>query len=236
MKIVETILTEAGYIGQDIENVTAKFFAKNEEDYFIVMDIKEADIPGFLGSDIYNDLSNFVYSLKEKYVDIAKNTSLIICVEVDKYIGTTSGYREDIYAIEEDPYVFRKYIIQYTADGLERMGSFTTNEIIDYARNSLSFADYESEGIKMKDMDYFLSLQLVVKLPFLDIVAEHEALDDIKSRLNSLLSTQQKYIVDETLEQKLENIEEKETEAISSQEDTVLDKWLDETLQKMGTK
>lgn len=236
MKVVENILLEAGYVEQDIANVEAKFFAKVDEDYFIVINIKEAQISDFLRSAVYNDLSNFVNSLKTEYKDIAKNTSLIVCAEVDHYIGINSRYREDVYAIEEDPYVFRKYVLQYVKDSAEEMSSYTTREVVDYAKNSLNFADYEIEGISINDTKYFLSLQLVVKIPFLDIVTEEESFDDIKSRLSSRLSTQQKYITQETLEQRLESIEEKETDAISSQENTELDNWLNSTLQNMGTK
>ena len=107
--IVFEELSRSGY-----KTVKGEYIWKHSlfSDYWIVKDFQEnLNIESI--QDIQEGLFEEIKNLRDKYVDIEKNTSLLILNKVENKSD------EMVISVENDVFYFKKYVIQYTETELE---------------------------------------------------------------------------------------------------------------------
>ena len=112
-----------------------------------------------------------------------KNTSLIICVEVENIEEFNKMFKNSIFAIEEDEYYFRKYVILYSKNGIENL---KINENIESQIHSILLSPSRMDEFQkeyFKDEEFFVAMQLMVKLPFLVLKTELEEFESLQDRI-----------------------------------------------------
>ncbi|MCA9335358.1 hypothetical protein KC967_00445 [Candidatus Saccharibacteria bacterium] len=229
MDLVKRILEEYGY--KKIESVDeVSFYARENEDYFIVANYQREDLINYVDSEVTKKSYDLITKYKDTYQDLSKNTSLFVCVQVEDFGTFINQQRNEIYSVEEDPYIFRKYVILYTQASHESLISKTTTEILTSAQNIDEFNTYENTLTRYSNSDYFLALQLLIKIPFLELSKDSIELKDISTRLEGVLSSSQHFIASEVGDHALEDIESVHEEAISLNSQTEFDEWLDKTV------
>lgn len=229
MDLVKRILEEYEY--KKIESVDeVSFYARENEDYFIVANYQREDLINYVDSEVTKKSYDLITKYKDTYQDLSKNTSLFVCVQVEDYGTFINQHRNEIYSVEEDPYIFRKYVILYTQASHESLISKTTTEILTSAQNIDEFNTYENTLTRYSNSDYFLALQLLIKIPFLELSKDSIELKDINTRLDGVLSSSQHFIANEVGDHRLEDIESIHEEAISLNGQTEFDEWLDKTV------
>lgn len=126
-----------------------------------------------------------------------KNISLILCVE-----SNAERPIQSIFEIEENPYFFRKYVLQYSAKesmelksylGDERALTKLRNLLFDSQRyNAFLASQIPINGKEENEVDiYALASRLFIKLPFLKIEPEDKASTATLDVEHSLTSDQQ---------------------------------------------
>lgn len=121
---------------------------------------------------------------KEKYINIKKNTSLFILVEVDnlKNAFEDEKNRKVIFLVEEDYYYFRKFVILYSQSGLSELRNKCDN---------LALYNYLEKGINEFEKDmfysdaYFMAMELGVKMPFFTLPNKDESYQSIESQYSN---------------------------------------------------
>ncbi|TRW21976.1 hypothetical protein FMM05_19515 [Flavobacterium zepuense] len=148
----------------------AYFFEKEQEDkieYYLVDFIEGRDLKGYLESQSGQTMFALFEENRKEKGDVEKNTSLVLCIKVSKIDTDLQAIKNEILAIEENDYWFRKYTIIYTDTGI-----FIPNDsepiVVQLNRLLLEegrFKSYKSDIYK--DEIYFLAIQMFIKLPFL---------------------------------------------------------------------
>jgi len=191
---------------------------------------------GELSSYFKTEKTLNAYELIEKHKDtrpaITKNTSMIIWATVNGLSEGLVRLRNSVYEIEEDPYVFRKYVIFSTQKAIDELMPKSVSEIIDLAADPAHFQKYQNHQTRYANEAYCLATQLLIKLPFLQLPAKTIQLDDLSAQLKAAIGANGGLVLKSLEDQSLEEDSIRALALIPS-ESNDFDKWLDDTLDSL---
>lgn len=197
-----SIMHTKGY--NRINNNTLELFG-NDNEFFLIKDFDIGEIQDFFKTEKLNFLiSEFQRLDNEK---IKKNTSLFVLIKVDDIHRFYKQYLNTIVIIEEDDYYFRKYIIFYTEEGLQKLNP-DINYLLQFIQDNDNYLDEEGLFDKFEknmffDDAYFIAMQLIIKLPFVTLPHSGDhfvVIDDrIKSRIKASELVKREQQVDQIL-------------------------------------
>ena len=160
-------------------------FSREKKEYFFVKYYSLEDFKSFFSCDKTKSLIDYFDKLKIEYSNAEKNSSLIIFVKIDNFEMQYDLIENQILAIEEHEYFFRKYVIAYKEDMIEKLPN---ENITNFINKVVTNGDIDSFRVeKFQDKLYFLALQLFVKLPFLRYIPKDKDFKSIKNILDDKL-------------------------------------------------
>lgn len=179
-RFLENIIIKSGYYPIINRHV---ILLGNENEYFIIEYFEIEEFENFFKSEKLDSLISKFQLLEDR--KIQKNTSLFVLVKVDNLSEFYKKNLNNIMDIEEDNYYFRKYVILYTDDGLNRL-EFNTKFLIDYvqgedSKNQSLFEKFEKN--MFFEESYFIAMQLIIKLPFISPPHESRYFGIIEDRI-----------------------------------------------------
>lgn len=135
-----------------------------------------------------------------------KNTSLFITVKVENLEKEYERLKNIAMRIEEDEYYFRKYVIFYTEEGLNKLKP-NVEYLLDYINSESpdekSLFDKFEENMFFDDA-YFVAMQLIVKLPFISLPHSDTHFETIEDRIKSRIEFKKLVNQEEQVNQILE--------------------------------
>lgn len=135
-----------------------------------------------------------------------KNTSLFITVKVENLEKEYERLKNIAMRIEEDEYYFRKYVIFYTEEGLNKLKP-NVEYLLDYINSESpdekSLFDKFEENMFFDDA-YFVAMQLIVKLPFISLPRSDTHFETIEDRIKSRIEFKKLVNQEEQVNQILE--------------------------------
>lgn len=190
--ILQKLFLENNFKKYEISHNLLLYEAKNQ-DYFFVSSFEEKEINDFFNSEKTNNIirkQNELYEIKES---IKKNSTLVILVKINDLEDFLIGNRNEIYKIEEDAYHFRKLIIAYTDKSIKEIkeSEIINEKIYSILKNSDRMKEFEKD--LYKDEEYYLIIQLFVKLSFLKLEMKEEGFTPIRTKINTDLETKGLY-------------------------------------------
>lgn len=190
-----------------LENV---FFAnlnvKTKTNYFLVISLSnEKELSNVL--KVQGRLANYMkYKINEK--DLERNISLIICFKNEDDSKKIDMSR--VLEVEEDPYYFKKYILEYSEEELKQLikNYFTTqpnNRVEDILLNIISdnpiYENYRRN--KKSGRAYSLVSKIYMKVPFLKLkINQESSLISLQKNIDEALSHKELLLVKNTLLEK----------------------------------
>jgi len=111
----------------------------------------------------------------------AKNTDLILLLERDS-LSLSKRDEATLYAIEEDSYSFKKYVLYYTDEELQQFETEIKLKGQNWLHDRKAFEDYSEKPIKASA--YNLLIRTYIKLPFITVPAAQAQLQDIAQLAN----------------------------------------------------
>ncbi|NOV04313.1 ABC-three component system middle component 1 [Paenibacillus planticolens] len=141
--------------------------------------------------DQFNDYYGIVKGLEEGYEpQMDKNLSMLICVKRTQS-GVDTAENKRIFDIEEDPYLFKKYVLTYTDLQLDMALQKTDDRgVMSYLHSLLNdeIAFQEHKQSPNSESEYNLVSKLFIKLPFLDLTKRNREISSLKDTITSSLS------------------------------------------------
>ncbi|WP_214833883.1 ABC-three component system middle component 1 [Exiguobacterium sp. E4787] len=138
-----------------------------------------------------------------------KNLSLLIMLKVDS-IDISTKIQSLIFDIEEDPFMFKKYILSYTDKQedifTEQLGYYDENEVLKFLNHIL----YDSEKFSIfkskKDCEEYLLYDIVsklfIKLPYLNIINQDKEIHTLMTEIDESFTEEEREILNKLLELK----------------------------------
>lgn len=102
-----------------------------------------------------------------------KNCDLI-CVHRLKRLAEFKNNEEQIFALEEDPHFFKKYILYYSDTEESAINNFSYDDIKETISNKNLFSDYKNDPLVASK--YSVAAKIFIKLPFLELPFTREKL------------------------------------------------------------
>lgn len=170
----------------------------NNNEFFIIQDYDVEELQSsqnILLNFFTCEKNNQLISKFEKIQDnkIKKNTSLLIIVKVENLEKEYNRFKNITMRIEEDEYYFRKYVIFYTEECLEKLEPYAQC-LLDYIQDDGDDSDGESVFDKFEknmffDDSYFIAMQLIIKLPFISLPHADDYFETIEDKIQSRIET-----------------------------------------------
>lgn len=150
-----------------------------------------------------------------------KNCDLI-CIHRLDVLAEFKDYEEEIFAIEEDPHFYKKYVLYYSIAEESALTGFTYEKLVSVIADKKEFIDYKENPLVASQ--YSFAAKTFIKLPFLELPSHQgnlvplrqQAIEAVaEAELNDTYSTIQKVtvknadeIIKEMIKNELENIKD----------------------------
>lgn len=147
-----------------------------------------------------------------------KNCDLI-CIHHVNHLSQVKNQEEHIFAIEEDPHFFKKYVLYYSDTEQHAIQDYTFEQLVATVSDKSQFSNYKNDPLAATQ--YSVAAKIFIKLPFLelpftrkdlislrlqagDAVAE-AGLDDTYEIIQKLTSNNADELIMELMKNEMEN-------------------------------
>jgi hypothetical protein len=150
-----------------------------------------------------------------------KNCDLI-CIHRLNILAEFKDQEEEIFAIEEDPHFYKKYVLYYSIAEESTLTDFTYDKLVSVIADKREFLNYKENPLEASQ--YSFATKTFIKLPFLELPSHQENLVSLRLQaaeavaeigLNDTYSTIQKVtdknaddIIKEMINNELANIQD----------------------------
>lgn len=95
-----------------------------------------------------------------------KNCDLICIYRLD-VLAEFKHHEEEIFAIEEDPHFYKKYVLYYSIAEESTLTDFTYHKLVSVIADKKEFIDYKENPLEASQ--YSFAAKTFIKLPFLEL-------------------------------------------------------------------
>lgn len=106
-----------------------------------------------------------------------KNCDLI-CIHRLKVLAEFKDHEEKIFAIEEDPHFYKKYVLYYSTAEESALTDFTYEKLVSVISDKKEFLDYKENPLKATQ--YSFAAKTFIKLPFLELPSHQGSLVSLR--------------------------------------------------------
>lgn len=106
-----------------------------------------------------------------------KNCDLI-CTRRLEVLAEFKDHEEEIFAIEEDPHFYKKYVLYYSTAEESALTDFTYDNLLSVIADKKEFLDYKENPLKATQ--YSFAAKTFIKLPFLELPSHQGSLVSLK--------------------------------------------------------
>ncbi|MDU8459285.1 MULTISPECIES: ABC-three component system middle component 1 [Pseudomonas syringae group] len=106
-----------------------------------------------------------------------KNCDLI-CICRLEVLAEFKDHEEEIFAIEEDPHFYKKYVLYYSTAEESALTDFTYDKLLSVIADKKEFLDYKENPLKATQ--YSFAAKTFIKLPFLELPSHQGSLVSLK--------------------------------------------------------
>jgi len=162
-----------------------------------LFDIEEREV------DLNTFYEDLIESVENYDHQMDKNLSMVICAKRDNLV-TNQATSKKIYQVEEDPYVFKKYVLTYTDEQVKLLQDSipsitnTMDSLYNFLNDHEAFLDFKNNPYK-EDI-YNLVSKLFIKLPFLNLKYIEQQTEDLSANISGSLNPSQNELKNKALQ------------------------------------
>ncbi|NOU73455.1 hypothetical protein GC098_18855 [Paenibacillus sp. LMG 31458] len=203
IRLIENIFEENGYNIRSLTSQEPIIFASDSKrsSYYLAIFLEGTTFDN-TSVEHLNDYYDAIKGLEEGYEpQMDKNLSMLVCVKKTD-TGSDPALNKMIFDIEEDPYLFKKYVLTYTNHQVEMaLQKVNGLSVMSYLHSLLNneVAFQEHKKTPNSESEYNLVSKLFIKLPFLDITTRNREIASLEDTITNSLSPDLLEIRDELL-------------------------------------
>lgn len=176
-KLIDEALVAHGFVNMR-ELDTTSFYIRESGSairFAVVHDLEELTTPADLNSQI-NHIAPEEFLRNPSF----KKNSDLICIHRLNVLAEFKDQEEDIFAIEEDPHFYKKYVLYYSAAEESALTNFTYNKLVSVIADKNEFLDYKENPLEASQ--YSFAAKTFIKLPFLELPAHQGNLVSLRQQ------------------------------------------------------
>lgn len=218
-QLIDEALVDHGFVSKR-EHDTTSFYVRESGSairFAAVHNLDELITPTELNSQI-NQLAPEEFLRNPSF---KKNCDLI-CIYRLNVLAEFKDHEEEIFAIEEDPHFYKKYVLYYSIAEESALTDFTYDKLVSVIADKKEFIDYKENPLEASQ--YSFAAKTFIKLPFLELpshqgnlvslrqqaieaVAE-AGLSDTYATIQQVTNANADEIIKEMIKNELENIQD----------------------------
>lgn len=198
--MINGLLKEAATIDDSgfvyIENIEGfSFYKKIKENNKRFLIVYETD--NLQEVDYYNNTIKDIIPIEIKSEPaFERNSDLIILLKLNN-LGDFNAYEQKIFAIEEDPYYFKKYVLYYSDEENNILENKSIDDLREVILNRDLFNDYKKNP--NYPSLYSFSARFFIKVPFLHVPVNETEMPSIEVMLKESLLAKDLVTFDDNL-------------------------------------
>lgn len=107
-----------------------------------------------------------------------KKNSDLICIHRLGLLADFKNHEEKIFAIEEDPHFYKKYVLYYSVAEEAALNDFTYEKLVSVIADKREFLDYKKNPLS--PTQYSFAAKTFIKLPFLELPSHQKNLTSLR--------------------------------------------------------
>lgn len=163
------IFSSFKFLNEEFSSDALFFFPEERQqvEYYLVYFVTKETLNTFLTSESFAEVLDAFHRKRPIFNDIDKNTSLILCVQMDDLRADCMRFKYDMLKVEENDFQFKNYVLPYTVAALSAFSSLSSfpHDLNSKINSESAFEHYFTDPYG--DEGYFLAIQLFLKLSFL---------------------------------------------------------------------
>lgn len=231
--MLEKLFVEHGFAQVQVADDNLSVYQYSQSQFYFVAEYVESEFLDYEDSHITEAVINLYSSYQKDNPVITKNSAMIILLKCDGH-SPSEELLNKIYAVEEDPFGMRKYVVVAESEIIEQLKSISYDDLTKIALNKGRFDKYQKNVTTNDDHEYMGAIQIYIKLPFLRMRESKEELQTISELVDSLMKKDgNSHIKDQTIGKKGSIFDDRErfiSDALSLEKNEI-DDWLDQTLE-----
>jgi hypothetical protein len=163
-KIIDEALIAHGFTKEHQTNLTSFYIRESRSAirFAILHKLDELSSPVELNTAINQSAPDSFLS----HPTFKKNCDLI-CIHRLKKLAEFKDHEEQIFAIEEDPHFFKKYILYYSDTEASAIQDYSFDKLVATISDKNQFSSYKSDPLAATQ--YSVAAKIFIKLPFLEL-------------------------------------------------------------------
>ena len=218
-QLIDEALVAHGFVNKH-ELDTTSFYVRESGSairFAVVHNLEDLTAPAELNNRI-NHLAPEEFLRNPSF---KKNCDLI-CIHRLNVLAEFKGQEEEIFAIEEDPHFYKKYVLYYSIAEESTLTDFTYDKLVSVIADKREFLNYKENPLEASQ--YSFAAKTFIKLPFLELpshqgnlvslrqqaveaVAE-TSLSDTYATIQQVTNTNADEIIKGMIKNELENIQD----------------------------
>lgn len=183
MKLIDEALTEHQF--KKVLEVENTYFYKREIDQEIRFAILHKLKMLFTPKELHGFINQLTPEEFTSNPSFKKNCDLI-CVYNFKNLSDFKIYEEKIFALEEDPHYFKKYVLYYSDAEENALKNKTYSDLMKIIENKQLFNEYKDQPLA--PTEYSVATKIFIKLPFLKLPFKKRELVPLRLQAESAVS------------------------------------------------
>jgi len=166
--MIKQLIDEA-LIAHDFVNMreldTTSFYIRDSGSairFAVVHNLDELTTP----ADLNSQINHFAPEEFLRNPSFKKNCDLI-CIHRLNVLAEFKDQEEEIFAIEEDPHFYKKYVLYYSAAEESALTNFTYTKLVSVIADKKEFLNYKENPLEASQ--YSFAAKTFIKLPFLEL-------------------------------------------------------------------
>lgn len=143
--------------------------------FAVVHNLDELITPAELNSQI-NQLAPEEFLRNPSF----KKNCDMICIYRLEVLAEFKEHEEEIFAIEEDPHFYKKYVLYYSIAEESALTDFTYDKLVSVIADKKKFIDYKENPLVASQ--YSFAAKTLIKLPFLELPSHQENLVSLRQQ------------------------------------------------------
>jgi len=163
-QLIDEALVAHGFVNMR-ELDTTSFYIRDSGSairFAVVHNLEELTTP----TDLNSQINHVAPEEFLRNPGFKKNCDLI-CIHRLNVLAEFKDQEEEIFAIEEDPYFYKKYVLYYSAAEESTLTDFTYEKLVSVIADKNEFLNYKENPLEASQ--YSFAAKTFIKLPFLEL-------------------------------------------------------------------
>ncbi|MBF5040333.1 hypothetical protein INP77_12605 [Methylophilus sp. 13] len=182
-KIIDEALIAHGFKKENVNEVTSFYIRESGSEirFAILHQLSTLLTPAELNTAINKSAPSAFLG----HPAFKKNCDLI-CIHRLNKLAEFKNYEEQIFAIEEDPHFFKKYILYYSDTEEEAIKTYTYDDLKATISDKSQFNSYKNDPLAATQ--YSVAAKIYIKLPFLELPFKRSDLVSLRLQANEAVA------------------------------------------------